>query len=292
MTEVSPKQVTIDQLSQKKQARYTARSAAQDALRAARTALREANEVKQVSYAAKTAARDELSAVWESYVAIKSLNNARIEEIAAYRNETEGYIAECQEILAHARYRNDHATCQSVQEELDEYRSLLRTYTELRKQAIDEISDASALYREKREYLDKMKELMLQAEESADECARVYEVAEEHLADAESAYTNASSELDELKAQLLDASNERRRLQGQLAVRAGIPTTYRNALHVSEGVDGSTHIYYGGVDRPGGEGHGHAVFNTQGVVMYHRPPHSTHGSHNYTKRGFLPKGRR
>ncbi len=289
---MSPKEAGIDQLYQKRQSRYLAKSAAQDALAAARTALREANEVKRVSHEAKANARDELSAVWVAYTETRTHNSARLEQIAEYKDETESYISSCRQELSLARYRNDNEACWRIQGELNEYYALLKTYAQLREEAIDEIADASALYREKREYFHKMKELAEQADESAEGQQHLYEKSEKDLAKAEAALLSASEELDSLKHQLRHESNERHRFQCELAVRAGIPDLFRNELHLSEGVDGSFHIYYGGIGQPGGEGHGHAVFNTQGAVMYHRPPHSAHGSHNYTKRGYLPRNKR
>lgn len=289
---MSPDALMIDQLSRKRQSRYEATNEAHSKLRAARTALRDANEVKQASYDVRSAANRDLDEAWTSYMEIKEFGTERLDEIESYKSETEEYINQCRETRNYALHRGDDELYAQAHADTQEYQSLLRTYAELRRETMAEIAAASALFREKKAYFEEMKDIARRSEEDAALRYSEYIAAEDALINAQEAYDDAAGELAATIDQVREVSTERRQFRNDLAIRAEVPVAYRDALHVTEGVDGSTHLYYGGIGRPGGEGHAHVVFNTQGVITYHRRPHSAHGSHNYTAEGFLPKGRR
>ena len=69
-------------------------------------------------------------------------------------------------------------------------------------------------------------------------------------------------------------------------VAVGIPLPLLDTLFFEYTIGGVLSMYYGG--RPGGAWwgkrrpqHGHAVVTVDGILIYHRPPFSAHGPHNY-----------
>lgn len=46
--------------------------------------------------------------------------------------------------------------------------------------------------------------------------------------------------------------------------------------------DGNTNIYFGGIGKPDGPGHGHYVMDQYGTVTYMRNPSDPHGTQNFT----------
>jgi hypothetical protein len=63
-----------------------------------------------------------------------------------------------------------------------------------------------------------------------------------------------------------------------------VPLQYRDNVWVSRDTDGNYNIYFGGVGKPDGDGHGHYVMTTFGEVTYRRERDSEHGAQNFTDR--------
>ena len=124
---------------------------------------------------------------------------------------------------------------------------------------------------------------------------------EQDLEMVEHRLISASTELDQLQADYLNAkaecdkareayrarldivkanSQRRRRLRRKIAETAGVPAQYCDDVIVSVGADGATSVYFGGVSRPDGFGHGHYVVKNDRVV-YRRDPFRPHGPHNF-----------
>lgn len=70
-----------------------------------------------------------------------------------------------------------------------------------------------------------------------------------------------------------------------IAKKAGVPEQYLNDLKVVTKSNGTTHIYFGGIDSPDGEGHAHYVVNSEGFATYRRDPFAPRGWHNYIQVG-------
>jgi hypothetical protein len=89
--------------------------------------------------------------------------------------------------------------------------------------------------------------------------------------------TNAfRARLDEYLAKV----QERHDYWRSFAQLAGVPTEYHHRLWVTI-EESSVNIYFGGLDRPQGEGHGHYVIDELGRLIYSREPFEAHGKHNF-----------
>ena len=51
---------------------------------------------------------------------------------------------------------------------------------------------------------------------------------------------------------------------------------------ISTDSDGITNIYFGGIGKPNGTGHGHYAMDRNGNVTYRREPFDPHGTQNFT----------
>lgn len=86
------------------------------------------------------------------------------------------------------------------------------------------------------------------------------------------------SRLEKVKAE----GSKRREDKKSIAAKAGVPHQYRNNVWVSTDSNGNTNIYFGGVGKPDGPGHGHYVMDRSGKVTYKRDPRDEHGAQNFT----------
>ena len=84
--------------------------------------------------------------------------------------------------------------------------------------------------------------------------------------------------LDELKS----AHRKRREDKKSIAARAGVPLQYQDNVLISTDPDGITNIYFGGIGKPNGTGHGHYAMDRNGTVTYRREPFDPHGAQNFT----------
>ena len=111
--------------------------------------------------------------------------------------------------------------------------------------------------------------------------------AEHALSKASKAYENAQDMHSEAKDNFSKASmavaarNKRRRLE--TIRQAHLSAKERRNAKVVWKDDRTAQIYFGGIDRSDGEGHGHIVI-TDGAETYRRNPFEEHGSQNFIKK--------
>lgn len=81
--------------------------------------------------------------------------------------------------------------------------------------------------------------------------------------------------------QVRASGKKRREDKKSIAEKAGVPFQYRDNVWISKDSDGNTNIYFGGVGKPDGPGHGHYVMDQNGNVTYRREPFDPHGAQNF-----------
>lgn len=104
-------------------------------------------------------------------------------------------------------------------------------------------------------------------------------VAEFHKAKTE--FDQAKQRFDEKLTQIKTEHQRLKEERRALARQAGVPLQYLNNVWVTPKTDGTTHIYFGGVGKPAGPGHGHYVMDKRGTLTYQREPFTPHGTQNY-----------
>ena len=81
--------------------------------------------------------------------------------------------------------------------------------------------------------------------------------------------------------QVRASSKKRREDKKSITEKTGVPFQYRDNVLISTDPDGITNIYFGGVGKPDGPGHGHYVMDQKGNVTYRREPFDPHGAQNF-----------
>lgn len=81
--------------------------------------------------------------------------------------------------------------------------------------------------------------------------------------------------------QVRASSKKRRKEKKSIAARAGVPLQYQDNVLISTDPDGITNIYFGGIGKPNGTGHGHYAMDRNGTVTYRREPFDPHGAQNF-----------
>ena len=134
-----------------------------------------------------------------------------------------------------------------------------------------------------------------QAAKSEFACARqAFQSAKAEHERAQTEFKRAKAEFDScaqaFQARLneLKAMNRKRREDKKsIAAKAGVPLQYQDNVWISTDSDGNTNIYFGGVGKPDGPGHGHYVMDQHGTVTYRRDPFDPHGAQNFEPGGTL-----
>ena len=75
-----------------------------------------------------------------------------------------------------------------------------------------------------------------------------------------------------------DFNSAKRAFDSANAAKAGVPHQYHDNVWISTDSSGNTNIYFGGVGKPNGPGHGRYVMDRNGNVTYKRDPFDPHGA--------------
>lgn len=265
--------VVRESARQRQQAAWEAQQAAWERRSSARAVMNRAWEAKQAAYADQQAA-------WEAYMSIKLTNGPRIESLSAQQEQAYQEMKSAFESASLAYDMRDGASARMHANQGHACKIRSQTLAAERRQLVSEIRAA-------RERFDAVKPAFWSAK---GEFARAQQTfhsarAEHELAEAEFKRAKADFEsctkafrfrLDELKS----ASRKKRK---ELAVKAGVPLQYQDDVWISIEPNGNVNIYFGGVDKPDGSGHGHYVMSQNGTVLYRRDPFAPHGAQNFTE---------
>ena len=121
-------------------------------------------------------------------------------------------------------------------------------------------------------------------------CKRTFDAAKTEHERASAEFKRAKAEFDScakaFKSRLERVKAESKKYRENkkaIAVKAGVPYRYHDNVWVSTDSNGNTNIYFGGIGKPNGPGHGHYVMDRSGKVTYKRDPHDEHGAQNFEK---------
>lgn len=161
------------------------------------------------------------------------------------------------------------------------YKSDSQSYVAERRRLVGEIRSAKGQHDDSKPAFQRAKEdfsaRMRMFEAAKAEHERAQQAFKQAKADFDSAVTAFQSRLEKAKAENQQRKQDRR----ALALKAGIPHQYVDTCRVSTKPDGVVNIYFGGVGKSDGPGHGHYVMDASGKVTYKRDPFDPHGAHNF-----------
>lgn len=260
---------------QRKQDAYQAQQRAWDKRSAAREALNRAHEAKQRAYA-------EQDQSWQRYQSVRSSNGPRIDSLNTQQERAFQNMKSAFDSASSAHDRRDGAGAASYAADGHRYKAEAQGYVQERRRLVEEIRSARASH-------DAVKVAFQRAKDDFSACKRTFDAAKaEHeragaefkraKADFDSCAKAFKSRLEKVKAE----SQKRRNDKKDVAAKAGVPYQYRDDVWVSTDRDGNTNIYFGGVGKPNGPGHGHYVMDRSGNVTYKRNPYDPHGAQNFT----------
>lgn len=225
------------------QAAWEAQQAAWERRSLTRAVMNSAHEAKQAAYADQQAA-------WETYMDIRRTNGPRIDSLNAQQERADQghtYKAECA------------AERRQLVSEIRTARERFYAVKPAFKAAKDEFARAQQTFHSARAEHERAQDEFKRAKAEFDLCAKAFK-----------------ARLDELKS----ASRKQRE---EIAAKAGVPLQYQDDVLISTDSYGNTNIYFGGIGKPDGPGHGHYTMSQNGTVTYRRDPHSAHGPQNFTE---------
>lgn len=160
---------------------------------------------------------------------------------------------------------------QRLQAEADD---LARQFKPLVQQAVDAYSAGRKT--EAKQLSERRKALQSQSEARNAEA----NVLRQELAAALQDLHSAEAKLKELNEDIRRFEQSGLNHDGKRAIaqRAGVPYHYLDNVLVSRQADGMIHIYFGGVGKPDGPGHGHYVMDQYDRVVYRQEPFDEHGA--------------
>ena len=258
---------------QRQQAAWEAQQAAWERRSSARAVMNRAYEAKQAAYADQQAA-------WEAYMSIKLTNGPRIDSLNAQQERAYQNMKSAFESASLAHDMRDGASARMHANQGHVHKARSQAFAAERRQLVSEIRAA-------RERFDAVKPAF-QAAKDAFVCARqAFQSAKAEHERAQAEFKHAKAEFDSrtkaFQARLDELKSASRKKRKELAAKAGVPLQYQEDVWISIEPNGNVNIYFGGVDKPDGPGHGHYVMSKNGTVTYRRDPFNPHGAQNFTE---------
>ncbi len=259
---------------QRKQAAYDVQQRAWEKRSNARDAMNRAYDAKQRAYA-------EQDRAWQCYQSVRNTNGPRIDSLntqqeQAYQNMKSAFAS-----ASSAYDSRDGASASNYAAEGRRYKAEAQGYVTERRRLVEEIRSARAGH-------DATKPSFQRAKDDFNACKRTFDAAKAEHERASAEFRRAKAEFDScakaFKSRLEKVKaegNKRREDKKSIAAKAGVPLQYHDNLWVSTDSNGNTNIYFGGVGKPNGPGHGHYVMNRSGKVTYRRDPFDPHGAQNF-----------
>lgn len=258
---------------QRQQAAWEAQQAAWERRSLARAVMNHAWEAKQAAYADQQAA-------WEAYMSIKLTNGPRIEILNTEQDQAYQEMKSAFESASLAHDMRDDASARMYANQGHSHKERSQTLAAERRQLVSEIRAA-------RERLNAAKPAFWSAKDEFARAQQTFHSARAEHELAEAGFKRAKAELAScakaFKARLDELKSASRKKRKEFAAKAGVPLQYQDDVWISTDSDGNTNIYFGGIDKPDGPGHGHYAMNQNGTVTYRRDPFKPHGAHNFTE---------
>jgi hypothetical protein cdiviTM7_02549 len=266
--------VAQDVAFQRKQNAYQAQQTAWEKLSSARDEMNRAYEAKQRAYYTQDQA-------WQYYQSVKSHNGPRIDWLNSQQEHAFQNMKQAFENASSAYERRDGASASMYAAEGHRYKEESKTYVYERRRLVEEIRSARDKFQECKPAFQNAKDYFSSTED-------IFKSAKAEHKRAQAEFKKAKAEFDAcVKAfktrleQVRASGKKRREDKKSIAAKAGVPFQYRDNVWISKDSDGNTNIYFGGVGKPDGPGHGHYVMDQHGTVTYRRDPFDPHGAQNF-----------
>lgn len=260
---------------QRKQTAYQTQQRAWEKLGVARSAMNQAFEAKQRAYA-------EQDRTWQYYQSVRGSNGPRIDQLNAQQEQAYQNMGRAFDNASSAHGRRDGAGAASYAAEGHRYKAESQGYVAERRRLVEEIRSARAGHEASKPAFQRANDDFKSAKRTFDSAKAEHDQAKASFQQAKADFQRAAdsfrARLDKVKAEGARRNQDRQ----ALARKAGVPAQYLDKVWVSQDPMGNTNIYFGGVGKPNGPGHGHYVLDRLGKVTYQRDPFDPHGGQNFT----------
>ena len=265
----------MDSAFKNKQSAYDAQQEAWARRSAARDVMNSAYESKQRAYEAQQDA-------WERYRTTKNSNGPRIDSLNAQQERAYQNMKSAFESASLAHGMRDGASARMYADQGHTYKAEAQDCVTERRRLVAEIRTAHENLDASKPYFQTAKDEFAGARQAFQSAKAEHERAQEAFKRAKTEFDSCAkafqARLNELKAM----NRKRREDKKSFAAKAGVPLQYQDNVWISTDSDGNTNIYFGGVGKPDGPGHGHYVMDQHGTVTYRRDPFDPHGAQNFT----------
>ncbi len=260
---------------QRKQSAYQAQQQAWERRSAAREVLNRAHEEKQRAYAAQ-------DATWQEYQRVRSSKGPRIDQLNSQQETAFQNMKRCYDDASSAYERGDGAEAKRLAEQGRAYKAESQGYVAERRALVAEIRAAREVHERSKPAFQHAKDQFSNAKKSFDDAKAAQERAQNEFKRAKGEFNEAAKAFKVRLEVVRSQSEQRKDDKKSLAKKAGVPYQYQDNVWVSKkDKDGNTNIYFGGVGKPDGPGHGHYVMDSLGKVTYKRDPFDPHGAQNF-----------
>ena len=264
-----------DAAKQRQQTAWQTQQSAYERRSSAHAIMNQAYEAQQTAYANQQAA-------WDAYMSVKRANGPRIDSLNSQQERAYHNMVSAFESASSAYYARDGASARMYADQGHAYKAEAQDCVAERRQLVAEIRAA-------RERFNAVKPAF-QAAKSEFACARqAFQSAKAEHERAQAEFKKAKAEFDDCAKAVKDrldelnsAHRKRRKEKKSIAEKAGVPLQYQDNVLISTDPDGITNIYFGGIGKPNGTGHGHYAMDRNGTVTYRREPFDPHGTQNFT----------
>lgn len=276
-----PKDTELDRLKAEQDRAFAAKQSAYDAQQAAWERRASARDTMNRAFEAQNRAYEAQDNAWKEYKRIKDHNGPRIDSLNAAQERAFENMKAAFANASSAYDSRNGAMAASYSADGRRYKEESQGYVVERRQFVNEIRAA-------KDRLEPYKSSFQSATATATSTRATYNTAKAAHERAQEAFKAAKASFESASAafkrrlETVRADNNRRKNDKRsVAERAGVPYRFLDDVWVSKDSDGTTNVYFGGVGKPNGPGHGHYVMDRNGTVTYKRDPFDPHGAQNF-----------
>lgn len=234
------------------------------------------------AFMAKQSAYESKSRAWQDSHSVSDNNGPRIEYLNSAQERAFQNMKNAFDRASDAHDSRNGASAKAYSIEGHGYKTEAKGYVEERRRLVEECKIAKATYELYKQRFEDAKNTFGRIKDEHDRAKEIHENATTEFKRAKSDFDSAAAAFQERLSELRIENTKRKERNRDIAIKAGVPYRYVNAVYVSEDPDGTINIYFGGIDKPDGFGHGHYSMDGSGKITYRRNPSENHGSKNYT----------
>ena len=240
-----------------------------------------ARETMNRAYNDKQRAYEIQNSSWQDFQRTRSSLGTRIDNLNSMQERAFQAMTQAFDSASRAHANKDGASARGYADDGHRYKAEAQSYTAERRGLVEEIRLARSHHDATKPAFARAKDNFDHAKSefnrAKDKHERAQDVFKKAKADFEQATKAFKKRLEVVRAESKSRHEDKR----AIANRAGVPYKYLDNVWISRDSNGNINIYFGGVGKPNGPGHGHYVLDAGDNVIYSRDPFDPHGSQNF-----------